>query len=176
MTSSGISNVSISDALVGLLGQPISESSALVIPTAIYPFSVGPQMAGQLARGDVATPFTDLGWASVGLLELTALPIINQEVWAPTVRAADALLFWGGDPVYPSHWMRESGLEDLLPSLGDTVYVGTSAGAMVAASVFGGTYTEPRTGSGSPLNQRIEDASERREVHVSDCGTAGNAP
>lgn len=108
-------------------------------------------MAGRLIRGEVTTPLPDLGWASVGVLELTALPSIKQEVWAPTVRAADALLFWGGDPVYLSHWMRESGLADLLPSLGDTVYVGTSAGAMVAASVFGETYTEPRAGSGSPL-------------------------
>jgi dipeptidase E len=151
LTSSGISNVSIRDALVGLLGQPISESSALVVPTAIYPFSVGPQMAGRLIRGEVPTPLTDLGWASVGVLELTALPSIDQQVWAPTVRAADALLIWGGDPLYLSHWMRESGLAGLLPALGDTVYVGTSAGAMVTASVFGETYTEPRAGIGSPL-------------------------
>jgi dipeptidase E len=151
LTSSDISNVSIREALVGLLGQPISESNALVVPTAIYPFPVGPQMAGRLIRGDVTTRLTDLGWASVGVLELTALPSIKQEVWAATVRAADALLFWGGDPLYLSHWMRESGLADLLPSLSDTVYVGTSAGAMVAASVFGETYTEPRAASGSPL-------------------------
>ena len=36
LTSSGISNPSIEDALVGLLGKPIAESSALIIPTAIY--------------------------------------------------------------------------------------------------------------------------------------------
>ena len=100
LTSSGISNVGIRDALVGFLGQPISESSALVVPTAIYPFSVGPEMAGRLIRGEVATPLTDLGWASVGVLELTALPSIKREVWVPTVGAADALLFWGGDPLY----------------------------------------------------------------------------
>jgi dipeptidase E len=151
LTSSGISNVSIRDALVSLLGKPLSESRALVVPTAIYPFSVGPQMAGRLIRGEVTTPLTDLGWASVGVLELTALPSIKQEVWASTVRAADALLLWGGDPLYLSHWMRESGLADLLPSLDDTVYVSTSADAMVAASVFGETYTEPRAG-GRPVN------------------------
>ena len=151
LTSAGISNVTISDALVGLLGQPISESIAFVVPTAIYPFSVGLEMAGRLIRGEGTTPLTDLGWASVGVLELTALPGIKQEVWVPTVEAADALLLWGGDPLFLSHWMRESGLADLLQSLDDTVYVGTSAGAMVAASVFGETYTEPRAGAGSPL-------------------------
>ncbi len=154
LTSSGIRNASIREALVELLGKPISESSALVVPTAIYPFSVGPAMAGRLIRGEVSSPLTELGWASVGVLELTALPSVGQEVWASTVEAADALLFWGGDPLYLSHWIRASGLSDLLPTLTDTVYVGVSAGAMASARVFGETYTEPRTASGSPLTSK----------------------
>jgi dipeptidase E len=151
LTSSGISNASIRDALVELLGKPISDSTALVVPTAILPFSVGPQMAARLIRGEVQTPLTDLGWASLGVLELSALPSIDKDVWVPTVQSADALLFWGGDPLYLSFWMQESGLAGLLPSLTTSVYVGTSAGAMAAASTFGETYTEPRTGSGVAL-------------------------
>jgi len=154
LTSSGISNTSIRDALVELLGKPISECSALVVPTAIYPFSTGPQMAGRLIRGEVSTPLTELGWASVGVLELTALSSVEEQIWVPTVRAADALLFWGGDPIYLSHWIRASGLANLLPTLDNTVYVGVSAGAMAAAGVFGETYTEPRTASGSPLTSK----------------------
>jgi dipeptidase E len=150
LTSSGISNASILDALVELLGKPIAESTALVVPTAIYPFSVGPEMAARLIRGEVRTPLTDLGWGTLGVLELTALPSIDKDVWVPTVQSADALLFWGGDPLYLSFWMHESGLADLLPSL-TSVYVGTSAGAMAAASTFGETYTEPPSGSGTPL-------------------------
>jgi dipeptidase E len=152
LTSSGISTPSIRDALVDLLGKPIDESSALVIPTAILPFSIGPQLAARLIRGETSTPFADLGWQSLGVLELTALPSISRDAWVPAVRAADALLFWGGDPLYLSHWLRESGLTDLLPSLATTVYVGTSAGSMAAAGTFGETYTEPRTGSGHPLS------------------------
>lgn len=151
LTSSGITNASIRDALVDLLGKPIAESNALVVPTAIYPFSTGPEMAARLIRGEVPTPMTDLGWASLGVLELTALPSVGRDVWVPTVRSADALLVWGGDPLYLSHWLRESGMADLLPSLDGPVYVGTSAGAMATASTFGETYTEPRTGSGSPI-------------------------
>ena len=151
LTSSGISNASIRDALVELLGKPISTCDALVVPTAIYPFSTGPQWAARLVRGEVSTPLTELGWASVGVLELTALPSIDREIWATAVGAADALLFWGGDPLYLSHWIRASGLASLLPTLRDTVYVGVSAGAMAAARVFGETYEEPRTASGSPL-------------------------
>lgn len=154
LTSSGISNASILDALVALLGKPVAESTALVVPTAIYPFSGGPEMAARLIRGAVKTPLTDLGWRSLGVLELTALPSIDREVWLTTVRAADALLFWGGDPLYLSHWMRESGLTELLPSL-DGVYVGVSAGAMAAATTFGETYTEPRRCAGTPLT--VED-------------------
>jgi dipeptidase E len=143
LTSSGVSNASIRDALVGLLGKPIAESSALVVPTAIYPFTVGPTMAARLVRGEVATPMADLGWASLGVLEPTALPSIERDVWLPAVESADALLVWGGDPVYLAHWLRESGLTEILPSLDRLVYVGTSAGAIATATTFGETYTEP---------------------------------
>ena len=151
LTSSGIRNASIRDALVALLGKPIAESTALIVPTGIYPFSVGPVMAARLVRGEVQSPLAELGWASLGVLELTALPSVDREVWTATVREADALLVWGGDPLYLAHWMRESGLADLLPSLDETVYVGTSAGAIATAATFGETYTEPRRAAGTPL-------------------------
>jgi len=51
LTSSGIKNMSIHNALVDLLGKPIAESSALCIPTAIYPFSGGPSMAYRFING-----------------------------------------------------------------------------------------------------------------------------
>ncbi len=66
----------------------------------------------------------------MGLLELTALPTVREENWVPAVRSADALLVWGGDVLYLTHWLRRSGLADLLPSLSDTVYVGVSAGSI----------------------------------------------
>lgn len=144
LTSSGIKNPSIHDALVDLLGKPIAEASALCIPTAILPFSVGPSMAYRFITGQTSSPMTELGWKSLGVLELTSLPSIDNEVWTATVQEADALLVFGGDVVYLSRWMRESGLADLLPSLRDTVYVGISAGSMVTAPVFGETYSDPK--------------------------------
>ena len=143
LTSAGIKNASIHEALVDLLGKPIAESSALCIPTAIYPFSVGPSMAYRFITGQTANPLTELGWKSLGVLELTALPSIKRESWVVPVEEADALLVFGGDVVYLTRWMRESGLADLLPSLRDTVYVGVSAGSMVTAPVFGETYDDP---------------------------------
>lgn len=143
LTSAGIRNTSIHNAMVDLLGKPISESNALCIPTAIYPFPGGPSMAYRFISGSTANPMCELGWKSLGVLELTALPSIKEEYWIAAVQETDALLVYGGDVVYLSRWMRESGLAALLPSLRETVYVGMSAGSMVTAPIFGETYDDP---------------------------------
>src|SRR5690242_15373770 len=128
LTSAGIKNPSIRDALVELLGKPIAESSALCIPTGVYPFPGGPVSAYRFISGSTASPLCELGWKSLGVLELTALPSIKEAYWTAAAQEADALLVWGGDVLYLCRWMRESGLADLLPSLRETVYVGVSAG------------------------------------------------
>lgn len=96
---------------------------------------------------------TGLGWKSVGVLELTALPSIEKANWVSWVREADALLVNGGDALYLGHWMRESGLAELLPSLPDLVYVGLSAGSMVMTPRIGQDFVgwKPATGGDSTL-------------------------
>ena len=110
LTSGGVTNTSIRDALVNLLGKPIEDSTALCIPTAEYghPWCT-PASAWRFITGQ-----GDLGFKSVGVLELTALPSIGEERWIPWVRETDVLLVDGGDATYLCHWMRESGLADLL--------------------------------------------------------------
>ncbi len=130
LTSSGIRNPSIERALVDLLGKPIAESSALFVPTAIYPFPGGGGRALEALNGTARSRLCNLGWKSLGLLELTALPSIQRESWVPTLQETDALLVWGGNVLYLCHWMRQSGLADLLPSLDRLVYVGVSAGSI----------------------------------------------
>lgn len=130
LTSAGISNPSIANALVELLDKPIAECNALIIPTAIYPFPVGPEMGWKAIAGKGPNRAVELGWKSVGVLELTALPTIRRENWVPAVENADVLLVWGGDVLYLTYWMRQSGLADLLPRLDRTVYVGVSAGSI----------------------------------------------
>jgi len=139
LTSAGIKNASIQAALVALLGKPIAESSALCIPTAAYAHPMaGPGAAWRLIAGQARTPLCEVGWKSLGVLELTALPSIDEEQWVPLVQEADALLVGGGDSLYLCHWMRQSGLADLLPSLRpETVYVGVSGGSMVMAPNVG---------------------------------------
>jgi dipeptidase E len=142
LTSGGITNASIHAALVDLLGKPTSAATALCIPTAQW----GHPMCGPVsARGFVSgTPpwggMTAMKWKSLGLLELSALPTIGAERWVPWVRQADVLLVDGGDATYLCHWIRESGLADLLPALSDTVWVGVSAGSMVMTPRIGASF------------------------------------
>jgi dipeptidase E len=141
LTSAGVKNRSIHDALVELLGKPIAECDALCIPTAGYGHPQGsPAGAWRFITGRATTPMCELGWKSLGVLELTALPSIGEDRWAPWVRAADVLLVNGGDALYLAHWMRESGLADLLPSLPDKVWMGLSGGSMVMAPRIGADF------------------------------------
>jgi dipeptidase E len=109
-------------------------------------------MAWRAISGQASSPLGELGWKSLGILELTALASIEEAAWVPTVRDADALLVWGGDPLFLANWMRRSGLTDLLPTLrSEAVYVGVSAGSIVAAATFVETYREPPRGNDGPL-------------------------
>src|SRR3989441_11852873 len=136
LTSAGIKNASIHDALVDLLRKPIAESNALCIPTAAYANPDGAFHAWRFISGrEPRTPMCELGWKSLGVLELTALPSIDKERWVPMVKQTDVLLVEGGDPLYLCYWMRQSGLADLLPSLRETVYVGLSAGIVMAPNI-----------------------------------------
>jgi dipeptidase E len=149
LTSAGIKNASIQDALIDLLGKPIAESRALCIPTASYAMQGGAGSAWRFITGrEPEIPMCELGWKSLGVLELTALPSIDEELWVPMVRETGVLLVNGGDPLYLSHWMRESGLADLLPSLRETVYVGLSAGSMVMTPNIGEDFVSWRPPTG----------------------------
>ena len=166
LTSGGIKNGSMRDALVDLLGKPIAEANALFIPTALYPFPGGPGMAWRAICGQAPSPLCGLGWKSLGVLELTALPHIDEAAWVPAVRDADALLVGGGDPVFLADWMRRSGLTGLLPALrAEAVYVGVSAGSIAATSTFVETYREPPRGTRVPLtSQTMVFATPRGDV------------
>ena len=139
LTSAGIKNTSIHNALVELLGKPIAECNALCITTASYGHPmVSPVKAWEFISGqETETPMVELGWNSVGILELTALPSIEKERWVAWVHEADVLLVNGGDTMYLYYWMQQSGLAELLPTLDDLVWVGLSAGSMVMAPHIG---------------------------------------
>jgi dipeptidase E len=125
LTSGGVTNPSIHSALVQLLGKPIGDADALCIPTAGYGHPMcTPASAWRFIAGRSSSPMCDLGWKSLGVLELTALPTIGAERWVAWIREADVLLVDGGDATYLCHWM------------------GVSAGSMVMAPRIGAEFVE----------------------------------
>ena len=154
LTSAGIKNRSIRDALVDLLGKPIAESTALCIPTAIYAIPGGAGFAWRLISGRAASPLCELGGKSLGELEHTARPSIATAHWTAAVEESDALLVGGGDPLYLCYWIEQSGLLDLLPSLHETVWVGVSGGSLVMGPSVGEDFvygSPPTTGDDRAL-------------------------
>ena len=175
LTSAGIKNTSIHDALVALLGKPIAESDALCITTASYAHPMaGPGRAWNFISGqEPRCPMTELGWKSMGVLELTALPSLDEDLWVPLVKETDVLLVNGGDALYLCHWMRQSGLADLLPSLQDTVWVGLSAGSMVMTPRIGEDFVQWRPPTGDDTTLGIVDFSIC--PHLAQDGMPGNS-
>lgn len=160
LTSAGIKNARIHDALIDLLGKPIAECDALCIPTAAYGSSYStPAGPWRFISGRSEQPMTELGWRSLGVLELSALPSMGSDRWVQWVREADALLVNGGDALYLNHWMRESGLADLLPSLRNTVWVGFSAGSMVMTPRIGEAFVGWKPPSGGDEALGVVDFS-----------------
>jgi len=161
LSSAGITNPTIRAALVDMLGRPIAESSALCIPTASYGHpNVSPHQAWKFIAGtEWRTPMVELGWKSVGILELAALPSIGDDRWVSWVREAAVLLVNGGDPLYLCHWMRESGLAAMFPSLPDMVYVGLSAGSLVMTPRIGEDFVHWRPATGGDATLGLVDFS-----------------
>jgi dipeptidase E len=100
----------------------------------------------------------ELGWKSLGVLELTALPSIDEERWVPLVQETDVLLASGGDALYLYHWMLQSGLANLLPAL-DTVWVGLSGGSLVMTPRIGKHFVGWKPPSGEDRTLGLVDFS-----------------
>jgi len=116
---------------------------------------------------------TELGWKSMGVLELTALPSLDEDLWVPLVKETTVLLVNGGDALYLCHWMRQSGLADLMPSLQNTVWVGLSAGSMVMTPRIGNDFVQWRPPTGDDTTLGIVDFSIC--PHLAQDGMPGNS-
>ena len=125
LTSAGLSNKSIVNALLELTEKPFSQLNIAFIPT-----------ASNVEEGDKDWLIEDLvnckklGFKQIDVVDISAVP---QDVWKPRLAQADILFFEGGNTFHLMRWIEESGLKELLPEMLKTkVYVGVSAGSMVA--------------------------------------------
>lgn len=125
LTSAGLSNKSISNALLELAGKPFSELHLAVIPTAA---NIEPGDKDWLI--DDLVNCKNLGFKSIDIVDISALP---KNIWLPRLQTADIFLFEGGNVSHLMGWMEKSGLKELLPEMLKTkIYVGISAGSMIA--------------------------------------------
>lgn len=133
LTSAGITNQSIADALCELVGKPTREARIVVIPTAQNPT---PGDKSWVLEEDLLEPHK-LGWKKFSIVDLAATASLDRELWWPQLEQADVLLFGGGNTYYLSYWMQQSGVFAAMPKwLESKVYVGISAGSqMVGANL-----------------------------------------
>lgn len=159
LTSGGVTNSSIHKALQDLLPKPINECKALACSTASYTMTNGAEMALMFYDINGNSNMTNLGWKSVGVLELTALPSIGEEIWKQQLQDSDVLLVNGGDPLYLHHWMKTSGVADYIASIEHLVYVGLSAGSMVMTPRIGAEFVDWEQPDGTDKTLGLVDFS-----------------
>jgi len=131
LTSAGLTNASIINALQGVVGKPFGESNIVVVPTAHNPV---PGDKGWLLEEDFINPY-QLGWKRFSVVDLAAVERLDKDLWWPEFEQADVVLVGGGGTFYLSYWLQQSGLFDVLPQwLKSKVYIGISAGSQVAGA------------------------------------------
>lgn len=126
LTSGGIKNKSISEALFDMVGKKPKDTSLVFIPT-----------ASNVEKGDKSWLIDDLvnlkkqGFKSIEIADISA---VEEKIWKPKFDEADIIYFEGGNTYYLMKWINKSGLAKILPEFLKTkVYVGVSAGSCVVS-------------------------------------------
>ena len=123
LTSSGITNSSLNEAFVQLLGKDVSKTNVAFIPTG-------------------ANVYTDTSWLKVDIfnlkrtgvsaIELVDISKLDRSQSLQKLIAADVIWLNGGNTYYLLEWLRRTELaKELTNLLRDRLYVGVSAGSMI---------------------------------------------
>ncbi len=124
LTSSGLTNKSIANALFELTGKKPEETTVVFVPTASNVESED--------KGWLITDLINLKKQNFKSIEITDISAVDEEIWKPSFERADVLFFEGGNPYHLMRWLNKTGLTNTLSELlRDKVYVGVSAGSMV---------------------------------------------
>ncbi len=124
LTSAGISNPSILKALEDLLGKSAKGTKLAFIPT-----------AANVEPGDKSWMIDDLNnFVKAGFeVDIVDISAVTKDIWLPRLLKAEVLFLGGGNTFHLMRWVKESGLQDELPSLLKTrIYAGISAGSCIA--------------------------------------------
>lgn len=157
LTAAGIKNPAMHRRLVEMLPKPIDECDALMISTGSFGHRNGPAGSLRFYRGEGSTPMVDLGWRSLGVLELSALPALPREHWLAWVEAADIILVNGGDALFLAHFMKDCGFADVVRAYPEKVYLGLSGGSMVMTPNIGVDFMSWQPPSGSDVALGLVD-------------------
>jgi len=126
LTSSGITNDSIANALFELTGKRPEDTTIVFIPT-----------ASNVETGNkdrLITDLMNLKKQNFKSIEITDISAVDEKIWKPSLERADVLFFEGGNTYYLMRCLNKSGIKELLPELlKNKVYIGVSAGSMVTS-------------------------------------------
>jgi len=129
LTSGGITNGMIAQALFELVGKKPEETSLVVIPTA-----ANGDNGDKSWYIDDLNKLKNLNLKSIDIADISAA---EENIWRKKIELADVIYFEGGDEFYLMEWVNRSGLKDWLPKLLETkVFAGASAGSMIAGKIL----------------------------------------
>lgn len=125
LTSGGLRNRTLINALVELIGKPVDTVKVAFIPTAM-----------NTEPGDKSWVITQtiqlqkIGIAQMDIVDISAIP---KDIWLPRLKESDVIFVNGGNTTHLMRCFNESGLTKELPKLLESrVYVGVSAGSYIA--------------------------------------------
>lgn len=125
LTSAGLTNNFIAQELSQLVGKPLPEVNLLFIITP----SISDSGDKQWVISNLVD-FQKCNFKSIDIIDIAGLP---EEKWKKRFKEADVLCFGGGNEIYLAEVLSKAGMKEyLLSDLNDKVYMGISAGSMVA--------------------------------------------
>lgn len=135
LTSAGLKNDKLVQALEALVGKSLSETSLLFIPTA-----ANTSVDDQSWLFEDILEFQKHKFKNISIIDIA----IPKVMWAPHFKNVDVVCFGGGNEKYLARIMEEQGFKEfILPLLDKRVYMGISAGSMVAGHfLLGGLTSE----------------------------------
>jgi len=126
LTSAGLKNKSIANALFSLVGKKLEDITLVYIPTAS-----NVEVGDKSWLIDNLIVLKNLNFKSI---EITDISAVSEKIWKSSFERADVLFFEGGNTYHLMKWLNKINLsKNLSKLLENKVYVGVSAGSMITS-------------------------------------------